>query len=723
MAEVASWNLRAKLYQSALSFTDGRITKFKDEKTGATRTETGRRKANLKEGRVVWCDADTATPDKFRLRPSAIIQSSNGRFQLYWRLESVHAAWEILEVVNKIALAHSKSGADLSSGAGGTKLALVPGCKNTKRYPDDYAKDPSLAGQLVHPDKPRVTLQYTGETYTLEQIRAAYSDVDLKPDVQVELNNEIPSLLPWDDAFGKLPSRSSTGQDFFTLATEPEKEGSDRSEYLFLLLCECYREGLTPQEILTVAWAAPAATKWSKEDSRGIGGLWGEVQRAIATVDAERGTDVGPPEPVEQINISATELLSAEEIENRRGSAFYVDQYQENAASQLVKANMPYHKANAWSTLSAAYSMSVAYVENSRKVPCNLWVMSVGETGTGKGDARKIYEEVMDAVSPGGWDGNVNIGSNAHVNTLTDILLERDGQVSTLFSDEADGVFSVLRDQKWTTGSLQSWTDWFDGKVNPIIRKDKKGVYKGARTLFLVWFQGTPEKISNVLTRDMFDSGFLPRFVWYVGEKADLDPDEAFSITEGDLDVAQAGTDPWIVEVGNHTRRVRQMHGTVQEVMPWDQEAIARVEEAWKAMYASIEGSAFSMGIQQSHRRMGMHMRKAATLNATHEGRDYVSVDDALVAIDAAQDWWKNLRHMVASISSSPWAKSQDEILEWLRTEGGESTLVKFNTRFRDIEKRIREQLIAELVVQGWVKEFKTQSGRNAGKFVYKLEE
>ena len=77
---------------------------------------------------------------------------------------------------------------------------------------------------------------------------------------------ETPASLPtYEEALAKLP------ENVLNLALAEPKLGSDgnRSETRYKLLCELFRldDLLSHDEVLTVAWHAPASRKWSVEQS------------------------------------------------------------------------------------------------------------------------------------------------------------------------------------------------------------------------------------------------------------------------------------------------------------------------------------------------------------------------------------------------------------------------------------------------------------------------
>lgn len=715
MIEAASWALESRLYTSPWLFDNGQIRRYKDE-NGRKRIETGRLKENAKTSRTIFLDADAAQPGHMRIEPSIKVQSSPGRWHLYWELDRAYSRDEVLEVVALIARVHAIQGADLSS-ANGAKLLLVPFSKNTK-------KD-KKTGDFVHPDKPRVTAEYTGLVYSLQDIRDAYpeaSEPKRTVTAPVFSDEAVPDLLAFDEIYSRLPLMSSTGKNFNDLVfKEPWKDATGnfkaRTEMRMLLACELAREGLTAQEILTVCWQAKCFDKW-RDDKTGLGdadrGPWHEALLGYNTVQQEMG--VGNLAPVIlTLPRTGTSLLSPEERELVPFSI--IDEYQDWAKSRLTLANLPYHRGNIWSGLSAAFADRIVIPFESGFVHPNMWVMEVGETGSGKGDAKKMFQdELLDAIVPEGFDNGINIGADAHKNALLEVLIARDGRVSMLQTDEAHGVFRVIRDQSWTSGTLQVWTDLFDGKVPVVQKVGKKDISgKAAKTIFLVWFMGTRGGMSEVLTRDMFESGFLPRFIWYVGDPA-IDSDEAMIPKRMSQDTIDRGIDPKIKEWKLRFNELRSKLGPKKVIIDESEEALERLGRATIDLKKSIGDGRHEAVMKEALRRIQMHMRKAAALIAVSRGSKVVELGDVLIAIQACEEWWDNLETMAGEISSSKFAHDQDAIIGFIKNSGGYVAKETLAHRFRDITKGERDTLLSSLTEQGEIKAAKVD-----GKTVWQI--
>ena len=97
---------------------------------------TSRKKAFFKESRVAWVDYDKATPQPplpEGKEPSYVVESSPGKYHMYWLLDEAVGPWPT-EGANKHLIQAVGDGAD-KSGFDCTQLLRVPGTLNYKYDP------------------------------------------------------------------------------------------------------------------------------------------------------------------------------------------------------------------------------------------------------------------------------------------------------------------------------------------------------------------------------------------------------------------------------------------------------------------------------------------------------------------------------------------------------------------------------------------------------------
>lgn len=712
MVDDAFFSAQSNLYFSCFTFTDGRTDAYTDEATGKRKITTGRQKANAKEGRVVFTDADSAHPSVFRLEPSIILESSPGRYQTFWILDEVYPAARIALVARQIAYAHVHQGADISSSSL-TKLLRVPGSRNSKRNRE--------TGEFVHPDQPIVRAWDTGKRYTLAEIEAEYEDItfirELLPETEEVELPDAEHLAKFTELFDILPERSNNGTDLVAMIERAgwldeegrPREGSagDRSRWRYKLICELMREGYDNSQILVLVWGSRSGEKW-RADPRGQRGLWSEILKARIEINGEQGDlDRLESDSAYQESEIGTPLLTDAERALIKDDPHFINRYEGWARHRLTRANIPYHRMNAWMLLSLAYGELTKIPEEQGDRPLNFFTLTMGESATGKSDSVSMFHEMAHHVAEDGlWGDGVSIGGDVTPSALTKVLVERDQKVSLLHTDEADGALTVAQKAEYQAGLVQRWTLLFDGRVPKFQRMTAGDVSnKDAETVFNIWFMGVPGRIAGAIPFAWFESGFIGRFIVAFGNP----PDGAKKKTvvkrrKGDLTAKRV--DSFVLQMQDEATHNREVFR--DRDMPYLDETDAALERLGLAvdkilMYAE-DHPKLSDPLSKASRRMEMHMRKAAWLLALSEGSAYVTERHVLIAIEAAEEWLKALVELAGMVSTGEYAYQTNEIERVVRENGGWMSKGKLWRRFQDLDNRTKQGFVDELIVQGRIK-------------------
>lgn len=679
------------LYYSPLVYGN-----MRDEESGRLR----RIPENAISCQVIYQDSDSCRPEKFRLRPSVHVTSSPDRYQDLWVLDEPVAANEAALMSRKIATAHRADGSDPSSWSA-NKFLRIPGTTNTR-----------------HGFPVKVLGEMWGDIYSSLDFDDVYGDVEVisRPiaramDTYMDSDADLPDYVP---ALNKISSQQfeSLGLEGLTMGQPPEGK---RSEMRYRLLCQLFRVDppLEFEEVLAIAWRAPASSKW-REDSRNIRGLIMEAQKAQTEVAYEKGVGVSAPQEgdlivdVKKIERPTVSLLSDDERATIGNVNHFIRRYCVWAQAKLGPGyNAPYARMNAWTALSAAFSD--AGVIPSTGDHLNMYAMGVGDSGSGKSSARRLLDKVTDEIfdQDKGW----HIG-NASPEALHGVLIERDKKVSIFMVDEAHGWFQKVNNNQWADGVYEAIAEYYDGKVPPMhfnTKKDLSG--KTAETFFNCHLMGTMKgdlSISNVLNRSLFYSGFLPRFTWYIGEEKLVTP-ESMEETNGDGEYVSMGYEPmarqWAAEFNNTKKQLRAAHKRRTIPMNMTDEALKRLTlMKWHAREIAKKTNEWEL-LEPCLIRLGPNVRRAASLIAIEDGRDLVTTTDLLIAIEQAEEWLANLMIMAERVAESEWGRQTDEIEQFIEAKGGsalyEVTMRKFaSRRTRDL----MEQLTS-LMNQGRVKE------------------
>jgi hypothetical protein len=686
------------IYYSPLIYGDMRAVKD-DGSPGRLR----RVPENAISSRVVYQDSDTCPITAFKVKPSIHLTTSTGKYQDLWVLDEPVTAEEAALLSRKIAVAHREDGSDPSSWSA-NKFLRIPFSTNTRHgFPE------------------RVTLEAWGDIYDTGDINRHYGNVDVevyRPIARMVDNysDSDQDLPDFGQSYDLVPHEEVERLHLDRLVFEPYEEGR-RSETRYRLLCQLFRVNppLEFERILAIAWHAPATSKW-REDARNVRGLIMEAQKAQTEVMYEKGVGVEAPTTSDltvtelpKIDRAEVVLLSDDERNRVANENHFVRRYETWSQSKLGPAhNGPYARMNAWSTLSCAFA-DMGFIPSTGD-SLNLFAMGVGDSGSGKSSARRLYDHVTKEIfdQDAGWW----IGVNASPQALHEVLLERDEKVSVFMADEAHGWFKTVNNAQWADGTYEAIALYYDGDVPPIHKTTKRDLSgKRARTYFLTHLMGTLKgelSITNVLTRSMFYSGFLPRFTWYIGDERVVTPD-SMAETNGDGEAYVNGFEPmarqWAAEFANTKKQLRSKHRKRRIPMNMTPEALSRlVQFKWNARELANKRPEWEL-LEPCMIRIGPNVRRCASLLALADGRDEVTLTDTLCAIEQAEEWLQALFYMVERVSESQWARETDEIELFLLGKGGSARYETVMAKFRSRRSRDLMEQINSLYLQGRVSE------------------
>lgn len=678
------------LYISPLIYGEDRVPESAPgEKPNPNAGKVRRTPENALFSQTIYQDSDHCPIEKFRIPPSIHITSSAGKYQDFWQLIEPIPAQEAAEISHKIAVAHRADGSDPSSWSANKVLRVPDSVNTTHGFPE------------------HVEAHFTGAIYSDIDIAGAYDDIELdkRPimrlpaDVSYDTDMDLPDYAT---ALDKLPSTFD-----LEILTKEHGEGTDRSRMRYRMLCDLFRaEGLSFEEVLSLAWHAPVSKKW-KEDPRNLRGLIAEALKAQTEVAYETGEGAEAPDRSTTVQLKNENpktgwprLLTEAERTQIQGETTWLDRWDEWCRVKLGRAyNGPYVRMNGVTCLSAAFS-SLGYIPRGNGAEgLNIYTMGIGDSGSGKSSALKLWDIMMNEIFDidKGWD----IGSNASPNALHEKLLERDEKVSVFNADEAHGWFKQVNTQQWADGVYEDLAKYFDGRVPPILRTGNREISgKTAKTHFIMHLMGTMKgelSITNVLTKSMFLSGFLARFVWYIGEPSVLTED-SMEEDQSNAEYVSMGFEPmarqWAAEFNNTKKQYKIRHKKPRIAMLMDKDSLARMKAVkWQAIQMYKDHTQWDI-LEPALKRFGPNIRRLATLLALEEGSDIVTLKHTLLAIQHAEEWLGAMVTMAEKISDSEWARQCNDIEAFIMQKGSrvryEVVMRKFNSRrSRDLLEQV----------------------------------
>lgn len=683
--------------------------------------EAQRRGDVIKLMASVYVDDDGVTGE-YRLPPSVVVYSSPGHKHAYWVLDTPAEPQRALRVGFEISAAHrhdNEAHGDMAEhkfcgtdpgGWDSTQILRVPGTLNTKK--------------AYGPEHHRVDVEDFGHTYTIEQLEAAYPQTESE---YVSLTNidEIPAGLP---ELEPLLTRLGGRADLIDLYTnEPTGRGdsSGWDERLYALENELFRLGWSAPEVYVVALTS-ACNKFRRGVRNGDGtytprpnpdaDLWRDVAKAekahgmhqstwtapgydrnsAMPDEAEERTPEGRPRPPEfEMN-----LLTPEELELVEARQTFVDKYVSWATSKTDAAHV-YHIASAFTILSLVFGEFGHASPKFGKLRLNLWFLVMGKTtrarkSTSRGLMLKVVKGLQTAIY------QYDMGSDFTAEGLSTALLDKPRQSSLIHRDEVQGMFKEINGKNYMAGLNDMLTALYDGEVSGKVRNGS-GVQEGAEINFVLFLMGIVGKITEILTLDDFQSGFLSRFIHVIGE-APARTKESEWLDQAPMSEIVTG-DPAYMEL----LKVLMMERTKWHKRAEDRHTVSiRFEEdAWRRwneanwdMQEAVQEHERAEVLEAALDRMGKSAIKAAALLAMSEGRDKANLSDVQVALKYMNGWAVDMVRSSTLVSESFWKKDMNALVDIALRKGG---TIKWEEAYSKMDKKPHEfqQLVEGLVLSG----------------------
>jgi hypothetical protein len=617
------------------------------------------KKGSMMPPSVIHCEADTAGPSRFPIEPSIIVETSPGRWQLYWQLKEPAPIAKAEPLAKQIAYSQRAHGADM--GWAVNKLMRVPGTTNTKPGNNKF----------------KVTADHTGRIYTFKELKRAFAGSEISESVQAQ-DRPLPTDLPsFKEASSKMPP-DNTAQDLMLKHIDPDDPNPKmRSRYkaIWNLACICLRGGMTLEETFVVC-SRSVNNKYA-QDGRSETELWRDILKADATINNDTIIFVDDDPDNEPIHLdvqTGVSLLKPEERELVRTDTF-IDIFTDWARTKTL-ADHKYHRANAITILSTMLSEFGYGTPKHGSLGLELWFMVLGVTTRSyKTTAAKLMLRFLDHVGAE-REHPYELESDVSPESLGDALADR-GEISSLYHvDEAHATVGDAKGGKgYMAGLLPLLTKLYDGKVPGVKRMTRKG-NKATKTHFTLSMLGVPGKMTETLTREDFASGFLARFIFVLGAPAPRDPenrwmDQAPIDAKPDMDpvLSQLLMDAQLL-VAKWRRRVEKAHGEKIAIRVAD-DAWARWNKLVLDLDKIAESSPDPEAVLPTAERTTVAVHKLACLLAMADDKEVVQMDHLLTAIRYAEGWYDTMTIMSQMVFANRWQRQVSELVEWVKVSEG----------------------------------------------------
>lgn len=511
---------------------------------------------------------------------------------------------------------------------------------------------------------------HTGVRDALELLRDAWlrppwNSQDYSFEFDLGLSGAIAKAGAEDSEISSLPDY----MEVFNLLSLKDAErlliGAKPKSHYFKVITELVSGTLTDPQIASLVWHAPSTKPYARD--------WG-ISYLYEQITVARNAPVVPVEALErqqEVDVHGISLLSAEERLQADQYETFVDQYVDLARTRYTLLNAPYHRMAAWTILSLGFGGVVFIPVNQNiKMGCNLFMLGLGESSSGKSQSLALRNDVLKEFFTG--DEEFNLGSNMSLEYLQEKLITRDGLASFFEADEAALVFKQMMDPKAYNAGLDTFlTKVYEGHVPPVGKKSAKDISgKSALTSFTIAMMGTPEKVLDLVTEANFEDGSLARYIWTYGDSVlEVSGEETESQAEHHVAVAEfdAASRALAVEL----YEARRFLGGGRKPMLATDEAIKRIGRNRDLMKSAVKGSQRQKILAPSIKRLGDNVRKAATLLALVSGSEVVEMHHVLLAIKEGERWLRDLVVTSEGVVASKFQRDVDEVERYIMSQGG----------------------------------------------------
>ena len=189
----------------------------------------------------------------------------------------------------------------------------------------------------------------------------------------------------------------------------------------------------------------------------------------------------------------------------------FIDAYVEWAHTR-TDAPVQYHKAVGASILSTTLAPYICLPTQQATFVPNIWIMLLaGTTITRKSTCLDMGRQLMDDVLD-----DYLLANDGSPEGLLSELAQRDGKTSNFHRDEITGFMDAIIHKDYMSGTIENLTRLYDGQPQTrILRREKIEI---KNPYLVIMSGGIKSRMEEIATMEHVRSGFLPRFIFVVGE-------------------------------------------------------------------------------------------------------------------------------------------------------------------------------------------------------------
>jgi hypothetical protein len=604
-----------------------------------------------------------------------VVQSSVAKWQAYWRMTSKLDPYDAERYSRRIAymVGADRSGWDL------TQLLRVPFTTNWKYHPQvpinleralEVRTEPALFEKVLPPPPEEAPML------------AAPANEVLPDDAQ--------------EVISKYAKRLDMNR-ITTLFTLDPDDDADWSKLLWTLEVNCFRAGMSAEEVFVVARDA-ACNKYAR-DGRPVEHLWQEVLKC-----AEHYGNM----PAEK------ELLEMPRFVGDAATETFIDQYK-GWACEATDAIPEFHELSCMILLSSITAASLRLRTSYGEIAPNLWGLILGDsTVTRKSTSMKMAVDLLTKIEP-----EIIVATDGSAEGLLSVLAMRPNRVSVFFRDEVSGLFDSINKRDYLSSMPETLAHLYD--VPPVysrqLRKERIRIESPA---FIFFGGGITERVYQNVSEDWIESGFMPRFLIVSGEfnqstmRPTGPPSEVGILRQSGIqdklsDLYEVYASEVVTKIGG------------QKVSLPPRIMAKLTDGAWKR-YQAIESELTVSGYESLVRntalptfdrmarsilKMGMILA-ATRQHPTEDNEITVGEEDIINAAWYAQKWGKHSVNLVLSAGKAPREKAIDKVYRKIANNQG--ILRSVLMQHMHLTKREADEILLTLEERGMIR--KEQAGK-----------
>lgn len=431
-----------------------------------------------------WADLDEVEPTSITPAPTCVLESSEGRYQAFWRIGGDAIPAAIAEDYSRrlaYATGADKSGWDIG------QLLRVPWTLNYK-----YDPAPQVKLLAILPD--------TYEASEFDKITPVL-DIDTDQAVVADSYPDEDKLPNLDETLAHFKALGRIDDEFARLYSVAPDAAADWSRILWRFINKCFSMGMSESEVYVVAGSA-ACNKYTR-DNRPATYLWRDVTKAAKEHKQYEILITGKVEIIKMPH-----LVDFDEFEEDT----FIKDYKA-WANHATDAPEQYHELTCFIALSAVVCSGLFLAVEWGEIVPNLWGLVLGEsTLTRKTTAMRLAVDMLKDI-----DDNLILATDGSGEGLLTGLSTRPRRVSIFWKDEVSGLFDAINKKDYLAGLPEVLTQLYDVPkvLTRLLRKETITI---SEPYFIFFGGGIRDKVYSLLNDEYILSGFLPRFLVVSGE-------------------------------------------------------------------------------------------------------------------------------------------------------------------------------------------------------------